>query len=198
MHNLDEYLSIKPPDLGDHCYLFDQYGLCPYGLACRFGSAHISANHENMTNKLLYDTHRTSAVRNVLGKELQVKLRKRSVTFPCSEDYMRQLSAGDGMGRTVDVSQGEEMKEEEGKRKEEDCVEKEEEGKKRDKDLMEEEQEGKEEEEEERKEDGAMDKEEIKEVEEDEVLGCQCTQLSSGSVTDEDLVRLTAREKKKV
>ena len=92
MHDLSSYLASKPPDIGDHCYLFDKLGRCPYGLACRFGSSHISATHENITNEPVYDASRPSAVRNSLGKELQEKLRKRTLGFPRSDEYLSQLN----------------------------------------------------------------------------------------------------------
>ena len=50
-HNVAEYMRLKPPDLGNRCVLFDKYGKCPYGLACRFGSCHITPDHQNVTRK---------------------------------------------------------------------------------------------------------------------------------------------------
>ena len=100
-HDQAAYLADKLPDIGDHCYLFDKLGRCPYGLACRFGSSHISASHENITNVLVYDASRPqSAVRNGLGKELQEKLRKRKMSFPRSDEYLSQLNESGGKSVT--------------------------------------------------------------------------------------------------
>ncbi len=40
-HDLKEYLEKKPPDIGDTCYAFAEFGRCPRGVTCRFGKAHI-------------------------------------------------------------------------------------------------------------------------------------------------------------
>lgn len=35
MHDVQEYLKIKPANLGTSCYIYRTYGRCPRGLACR-------------------------------------------------------------------------------------------------------------------------------------------------------------------
>ena len=106
IHDLDSYLAVKPPDIGDQCYMFNRFGRCPYGLACRFSSTHISSSHENITNELLYDASRPRSVRNVLGKELQEKLRKRKLLFLRSEHYLSQLKIESGDGVRVKCEGG--------------------------------------------------------------------------------------------
>ena len=41
-HDVAAYLKLKPKDIGSPCPFFHQYGRCPYGVLCRFGSEHIT------------------------------------------------------------------------------------------------------------------------------------------------------------
>ena len=34
-HDIQKWLSTKPPDVGKDCYVFQQFGYCPRGLTCR-------------------------------------------------------------------------------------------------------------------------------------------------------------------
>ena len=54
-HDIKEFMQNKPPDIGPECFMFETYGKCPYGLACRYGSKHISEDHKNIVNKELYE-----------------------------------------------------------------------------------------------------------------------------------------------
>jgi tRNA-dihydrouridine synthase 3 len=91
-HDVQDYLAKKPDDLGSHCYAYGAWGCCPSGLACRYGSAHISDKGENVINKDLYVSGRLDCtVRNVLDKSLQIQLRKKKVIFPRTERYLKGL-----------------------------------------------------------------------------------------------------------
>ena len=90
-HDIVKYMSSKPPDISDDCYLFKTYGRCPYGRACRFASSHMTANFENVVNESLYDPNRSPRTLNVIPRSLQEKLRKRRLPFAKSEAYLSRL-----------------------------------------------------------------------------------------------------------
>eukprot|EP01089_Gocevia_fonbrunei_P017290 TRINITY_DN5574_c0_g1_i1.p1 TRINITY_DN5574_c0_g1~~TRINITY_DN5574_c0_g1_i1.p1 ORF type:complete len:625 (+),score=148.68 TRINITY_DN5574_c0_g1_i1:88-1962(+) len=43
-HDAEAFLSQKPADIGQSCYIWDITGKCRYGLTCRFGSCHTKDN----------------------------------------------------------------------------------------------------------------------------------------------------------
>ena len=71
--------------------MYSTYGLCPSSIACRFGSAHISDEGENVIDESLHDEKRASPVCNVLPKQLQTDLRKKRICFPQSVEYLKSL-----------------------------------------------------------------------------------------------------------
>ena len=92
MHDVEKYMASKPEDLGDRCFLFETYGRCSYGPACRFGGSHLSARFENIVNEAIFVPDRPASTVNVLSKRLQEQLRKRTLAFPRSDAYLRQLA----------------------------------------------------------------------------------------------------------
>lgn len=54
-HDIKEFMESKPKDIGSHCFMFETYGKCPFGLACRYGSKHISEDFKNIVNQELYE-----------------------------------------------------------------------------------------------------------------------------------------------
>ncbi|XP_014906127.1 tRNA-dihydrouridine(47) synthase [NAD(P)(+)]-like [Poecilia latipinna] len=92
-HDVAEYLANKPADIGERCYLYDTFGKCEYGLACRFATAHTTADFKTMEKEELVKAYEgRTLVKNSLSKDLQYRLRKRSVTFKKSEEYLKMLS----------------------------------------------------------------------------------------------------------
>ncbi|XP_059205932.1 tRNA-dihydrouridine(47) synthase [NAD(P)(+)]-like [Centropristis striata] len=112
-HSVADYLSTKPPDIGESCYLYDTFGKCTYGLCCRFAKAHTTPDFKTMENaELIKANEGRTAVRNNLSKDLQNRLRKRSVAFKKSAEYLKTLSnnkdkrdqQGNGNVRAAEVS----------------------------------------------------------------------------------------------
>ncbi|XP_075867334.1 tRNA-dihydrouridine(47) synthase [NAD(P)(+)]-like isoform X1 [Nelusetta ayraudi] len=92
-HNIPDYLASKPADIGDNCYLFDTFGKCTYGLTCRFAKAHTTSDFKTIENaELIKACEGMATVKNVLSKDLQNRLRKRSVAFKKSAEYLKTLS----------------------------------------------------------------------------------------------------------
>lgn len=92
-HDVAEYLASKPADIGDSCYLYDTFGKCTYGLTCRFAKAHTTPDFKTMENaELIKACEGKTTVKNALNKDLQNRLRKRSVAFEKSAEYLKMLS----------------------------------------------------------------------------------------------------------
>ncbi|XP_042363078.1 tRNA-dihydrouridine(47) synthase [NAD(P)(+)]-like [Plectropomus leopardus] len=112
-HDVAKYLASKPADIGESCYLYDTFGKCGYGLSCRFAKAHTTADFKTMENaELVKANEGRVTVKNSLSKDLQNRLRKRSVAFKKSAEYLQILSnnkdkreqQGNGDTRAAEVS----------------------------------------------------------------------------------------------
>ena len=84
-------MATKPPDISNKCYMFDTYGKCPFGLACRFGSTHITEDLRNMVADKFDRTKITSAVKNILKKDNQVLLWKRKYDFTAANRVIDEM-----------------------------------------------------------------------------------------------------------
>ncbi|XP_019110337.1 tRNA-dihydrouridine(47) synthase [NAD(P)(+)]-like [Larimichthys crocea] len=92
-HDVPSYLASKPADIGESCYLYDTFGKCAFGLTCRFAKAHTTADFKTMENaELIKACEGKTTVKNSLSKDLQNRLRKRSVAFKKSAEYLKTLS----------------------------------------------------------------------------------------------------------
>ncbi|XP_073714786.1 tRNA-dihydrouridine(47) synthase [NAD(P)(+)]-like isoform X3 [Misgurnus anguillicaudatus] len=95
IHDVSEYMSTKAEDLGEQCYLYNNFGKCQYGLTCRFAKAHTSPDLKNLVNEDLYkQACDKETVRNNLDKDLQKRLRKKQVPFTGADAYLKTISRG--------------------------------------------------------------------------------------------------------
>ncbi|NXK73013.1 DUS3L synthase, partial [Amazona guildingii] len=100
LHDVGEYMALKPPDLGHRCVLFETFGKCTYGVTCRFAQAHLGDGFQNIINtELAKQWEGKALVRNSLSKELQHQLRKRKFSFKRAEEFLRALAKPRGDGR---------------------------------------------------------------------------------------------------
>uniref|UniRef100_A0A8C7H6W2 tRNA-dihydrouridine(47) synthase [NAD(P)(+)] n=1 Tax=Oncorhynchus kisutch TaxID=8019 RepID=A0A8C7H6W2_ONCKI len=112
IHDVAEYMALKPADVGEHCYLYDTFGKCHYGLSCRFARAHISADLKNLANEeRVKAMEGRTPVRNSLDKDLQWRLRKKVVPFTASDAYMKTVfkgghKAGEGWKKAATAENG--------------------------------------------------------------------------------------------
>ena len=111
-HDCETFLENKPPDIGDTCFLFTSLGRCPYGLACRYGNSHMTADKQNVINEALYDPEREKTTRNIVSKSLQERLRKKKVKLPKSEHFLEEFNkesvrGGSGCGQGEISASGE-------------------------------------------------------------------------------------------
>eukprot|EP01090_Pellita_catalonica_P009094 TRINITY_DN2015_c0_g1_i2.p1 TRINITY_DN2015_c0_g1~~TRINITY_DN2015_c0_g1_i2.p1 ORF type:complete len:482 (-),score=80.35 TRINITY_DN2015_c0_g1_i2:83-1528(-) len=87
-HDLEKYLQDKPPDLGPTCFLYTTIGKCQYGLGCRYGKEHIKGT-ENVTNPELLAKNLAEKYDSInsLDRDVQHKLRKRTLRFPAATAF---------------------------------------------------------------------------------------------------------------
>ncbi|KAF1651316.1 tRNA-dihydrouridine(47) synthase [NAD(P)(+)]-like, partial [Aptenodytes patagonicus] len=99
LHDIGEYMAVKPADLGRSCVLFETFGKCIYGVTCRFAQAHLGDGYQNIVNTdLAKQWEGKSLVRNNLSKDLQHQLRKRKFLFKKADEYLRGLAKPHGNG----------------------------------------------------------------------------------------------------
>ncbi|XP_049329485.1 tRNA-dihydrouridine(47) synthase [NAD(P)(+)]-like isoform X2 [Astyanax mexicanus] len=98
LHDVADYLSTKPADVGERCYLYDTFGRCMYGITCRFAGAHTGPEFKNLVKELCSSLDKKETVRNNLDKDLQRRLRKRQVDFSGAEAYLKSIGVGKGKG----------------------------------------------------------------------------------------------------
>ncbi|XP_056375038.1 tRNA-dihydrouridine(47) synthase [NAD(P)(+)]-like [Hyla sarda] len=93
LHDVEKYLTGKQEDIGPTCYLYETLGKCIYGITCRFAKSHLGAGYKNVINEeRVKEQEGKVLVRNSLGKELQLQLRKKKFLFEKSERYLKLLS----------------------------------------------------------------------------------------------------------
>ena len=96
-HDMQTIIDNRLPDLGEMCRNFQVFGRCPYGIACRFGKEHLTDDFKNITK----DTFSEYQVKNSLTKELQVELRKKRISFPRSDEYIKKMKDLHNQGRPL-------------------------------------------------------------------------------------------------
>uniref|UniRef100_A0A2H1VVD0 tRNA-dihydrouridine(47) synthase [NAD(P)(+)] n=1 Tax=Spodoptera frugiperda TaxID=7108 RepID=A0A2H1VVD0_SPOFR len=90
IHNALDYIKSKPKDLGETCYLYETRGKCPRGIACRFGSSHITPDGYNMVNLEKWKQWKDDT-KNTIQPALQTALQKRKYDFSLSEKLIKHL-----------------------------------------------------------------------------------------------------------
>lgn len=78
-HNVKEFLSKKPSDLGPVCYQYQTFGYCQNGVMCRFGSSHIDFENGKSLKRPESEGGVIARVEpsNLLKKDVQLALRRR-------------------------------------------------------------------------------------------------------------------------
>ncbi|VBB31481.1 unnamed protein product [Acanthocheilonema viteae] len=92
LHSVEEYLVVKPPDIGPVCYNFDQRGICPFSFACRFANAHTSGTMQ-ITKSPSVSYQQTL---NASFLPLRIALRKRKYNFEKSDQAVADLLQATG------------------------------------------------------------------------------------------------------
>ena len=92
-HDVDKWLETKPADISSTCYLYETFGRCPFGISCRFGSAHVRRVAPNVYENLTKEATVSNVCRiyNVLGSELRTQLWKRKYDFSQSNKIVKMV-----------------------------------------------------------------------------------------------------------
>ena len=91
IHDVAKYMASKLPDIGNICVNYENFGKCPYGVTCRYGSGHITEELKNRVNEKSLGILGPNTV-NSLTKDLQTKLRKKRYKFFKSDEYLVHLN----------------------------------------------------------------------------------------------------------
>jgi len=86
MHDLPAFLKSKPPDAGPECYVFNTFGYCPRGVACRFAGPHVDSEGRNIRR----EGYTTPVDQSRLSKSVQIALRKRQYNFSKAEKVCQE------------------------------------------------------------------------------------------------------------
>lgn len=90
IHNPMDYLNSKPKDLGEQCHLFNLRGRCSRGIACRFGSSHITPEGYNIIDEEKVSQWKEDT-KNTIQPSLQTLLQKRKYNFNFSETLVKYM-----------------------------------------------------------------------------------------------------------
>ena len=99
-HDLGTWVSEKPDDLGDSCSVFETYGRCRMGVACRFGKSHIVVSEDTEGKKVVknrVNPEKWAAQKNVkqelnhLPADLKNDLRKKKIDFKECDSLVDRL-----------------------------------------------------------------------------------------------------------
>ncbi|KAJ2909352.1 tRNA-dihydrouridine(47) synthase [NAD(P)(+)]-like protein [Coemansia aciculifera] len=85
-HDVSAYLAEKEADLGSTCVNFDLYGKCQFGLRCRYAGAHTQGLETVVDEEKVKSTSQFY-VYNDVGKDLQIRLRKKQIDFPRTTEF---------------------------------------------------------------------------------------------------------------
>lgn len=119
-HDIKAFMASRPEDIKEvegGCPLFQKYGFCIYGIACRLGGSHITKSGDNIRktveegggeNKPVAD----EALSFLLPKDVQIQLRKKKYDFKCKRHFEKEKDAKkDHPEETKEEAKNEETKE---------------------------------------------------------------------------------------
>ncbi|GAB6021184.1 tRNA-dihydrouridine(47) synthase [NAD(P)(+)]-like protein [Chamberlinius hualienensis] len=106
-HEVEKYIEIRKPDIGENCYVFQTFGKCSHGVTCRFGLSHLTKDFKSVVKEDLWEKHRGKEyVKNILKKDLLQVLRKRRYDFSKADKIVKnKLKNNSNVSKVVDVAQ---------------------------------------------------------------------------------------------
>lgn len=90
IHDPLDYLKSKPKDLGDSCHIYNLRGKCSRGIACRYGSSHITAEGYNVIDLNKWEQWKEDT-KNTIQPSLQTLLQKKKYDFKFSERLIKHM-----------------------------------------------------------------------------------------------------------
>lgn len=94
-HDLQAYLASREPGIDNEpCPLFEQYGLCKYGIKCRYFSQHTDAEHKQIRDEVKMEACPIPEI-NSMSRQVAIQVRKRKYEFPLSLQCMSDMKIQD-------------------------------------------------------------------------------------------------------
>ncbi|CAL4118967.1 unnamed protein product, partial [Meganyctiphanes norvegica] len=103
-HDLDAYLAVKPDSLGELCHNYETYGLCQYGITCRYSNEHLEKGRNKVNEEKWSHFEKNPPVINILKKDVQQLLRRKKYNFDQSLEADKKAKAIVGNRRNTDGS----------------------------------------------------------------------------------------------
>ena len=92
-HDVKSYIDQRPPDIGYGCINYSTSGYCKYGLECRYGKEHLSADYKNIIDEEKYKSYLEKLGNdNSLSRESMLIIRKKKYEFPRTERFLKSFS----------------------------------------------------------------------------------------------------------
>lgn len=92
-HDIAKFMESRPKLIGEKCYVFETFGHCPYGVTCLFAEQHMLNDMTSFTNMELHEKfiNEPPRVKNVISKDMQIRLRKKEYNFKRANKVIRQF-----------------------------------------------------------------------------------------------------------
>lgn len=92
-HDVAKFMESRPKLIGEKCYVFETFGHCPYGVTCLFAEQHMLNDMTSFTNMELHEKfiNEPPRVKNVISKDMQIRLRKKEYSFKRANKIIRQF-----------------------------------------------------------------------------------------------------------
>ena len=89
-HNVTNYMTKKPSDIGPVCYNFKQLGRCPYGFTCRYAQSHLTKVEGEYKNMVDENVVQTSKSVNSMDRDVKVKLTRKKYDFARADKCFKE------------------------------------------------------------------------------------------------------------
>ncbi|XP_071519812.1 tRNA-dihydrouridine(47) synthase [NAD(P)(+)]-like isoform X2 [Panulirus ornatus] len=93
LHDIPGFMQSKPEDIGPKCHIYQTYGMCHHGFTCRFGVDHIEGLGNIVNEDLWAKFKNNPPVSNILKKEVQHRLRRRKYDFTKAVQIHRKVQS---------------------------------------------------------------------------------------------------------
>lgn len=101
-HDVKAFMATRLPDITQiegGCPNFNESGFCVYGAMCRLGSCHITKTGENINKNAapgenLQQPASQSIATNILPRDVQFQLRKKTYPFSCKRHFEKKKELG--------------------------------------------------------------------------------------------------------
>lgn len=90
-HDKEDFISKKLPELEGPCYIFDTFGHCHHGIACRYAKNHLTDDLQNIRNEDLFNRMKDFKILNELSYDVRNKLWKRKYNFKRADQMVKNV-----------------------------------------------------------------------------------------------------------